>query len=65
KMERTWTLMTSGMIVIGVTFFFLGPVPIFGLGNTVWLNAICIAVITFGLSATNVPSCKTCLVYTV
>ncbi|CAG7730500.1 unnamed protein product, partial [Allacma fusca] len=65
KMQRPWKLMVSCLVVGGATFYFLGPLPIFGLGNTVWLNAICLAVIRTCLAGVNVPATEACLLHTI
>ncbi|CAG7816494.1 unnamed protein product, partial [Allacma fusca] len=65
KMTRTWILIVSGLVLGGGAFYLLGPLPIFGLDNTVWSNIISLVVITVGVSLANIPATEACLLSTI
>ncbi|CAG7673177.1 unnamed protein product [Allacma fusca] len=64
-MTRTWILIVSGLVLGGGAFYLLGPLPIFGLDNTVWSNIIALVGITIGVSLANIPATEACLLSTI
>ncbi|CAG7825075.1 unnamed protein product [Allacma fusca] len=49
----------------GAPMYLLGPLPIFGLDNTVWLNIFSLMVITLGTCLANIPATEACLLATI
>jgi MFS family permease len=56
KMTRTWILMVIGLLLSAVGLLLLGPSPITGLTNSIWLNVVALIILGTFISMALLPT---------